>query len=138
MKVMARFLAGFGLLLILTACGTQRVIIVATDTPAPSRTPLPAPTAAPTQPAPMASPIVPTATTVATPTAAPALSTPTPPAMEQAGSGLTCPAGYPIKGNSNSNIYHVPGQRFYDATNARRCFPTEQDALNAGFRKSQV
>lgn len=55
-----------------------------------------------------------------------------------AGSGLTCPAGYPVKANTNSGIFHVPGQRFYDATNARNCYATEAAAQTAGFRKSQV
>jgi hypothetical protein len=49
-----------------------------------------------------------------------------------------CPAGFPIKGNSNSGIYHVPGQQYYSATNARNCFATEGAAQAAGYRKSKV
>jgi hypothetical protein len=52
--------------------------------------------------------------------------------------GGICPAGFPIKGNDNSGIYHVPGQQYYDVTNARHCFPTEEEAQKAGYRKSQV
>src|SRR5437868_13877479 len=31
-----------------------------------------------------------------------------------------CPAGYPIKAGANSEIYHVPGGRFYERTAASR------------------
>lgn len=43
-----------------------------------------------------------------------------------------------IKGNisANSKIYHVKGGAFYDRTNPEMCFSTEQQALDAGFRKS--
>lgn len=50
----------------------------------------------------------------------------------------TCPAGYPIKGNANSGIYHVPGQQYYNATNPERCFATEADARAGGYRRSLV
>jgi len=50
-----------------------------------------------------------------------------------------------IKGNvsSSGKIYHMPGQRYYDKTtiesqNGDQFFCTEQDAINAGFRKSKV
>lgn len=46
----------------------------------------------------------------------------------------TCPADYPIKGNGNSRIYHVPGRASYDGTIPEWCFATEEDAVNAGFR----
>ena len=55
-----------------------------------------------------------------------------------AGTGTTCPAAYPVKGNDATKIYHVPGQRDYAATNARNCFATEQAAQAAGYRRSQV
>ncbi len=43
-----------------------------------------------------------------------------------------------IKGNisANSKIYHVKGGAFYDRTNPEMCFSTEQQAVDAGFRKS--
>jgi hypothetical protein len=43
-----------------------------------------------------------------------------------------------IKGNisSSSRIYHMPGGSFYNRTDAEMCFNTEQEALDAGFRKS--
>ncbi|MCB5933858.1 thermonuclease family protein [Caldibacillus thermoamylovorans] len=46
----------------------------------------------------------------------------------------------PIKGNINSKgekIYHVPGGQYYDITKAEELFCTEQEAVNAGYRKSQ-
>lgn len=43
-----------------------------------------------------------------------------------------------IKGNVNSHIYHVPGDAFYDSTKDNIIwFCTEQDAINAGYRKSK-
>ena len=40
-------------------------------------------------------------------------------------------------------IYHLPGQRYYDDTvitesKGERWFCTEQEAINAGWRKSKV
>ena len=52
--------------------------------------------------------------------------------------GGGCPAEAPIKGNANSGIYHVPSGQFYGKTKAEQCFATEQDAQNAGFRKSKL
>jgi hypothetical protein len=51
---------------------------------------------------------------------------------------MSCPTGYPIKGNQNSGIYHVPGQQFYDRTRPEDCFATEADAQAAGYRRSKV
>ena len=50
------------------------------------------------------------------------------------------------KGNISSSgerIYHVPGQRYYDATKisgikGERWFCTEQEAVRAGWRKAKV
>ena len=44
-----------------------------------------------------------------------------------------------IKGNVKSMIYHVPGGAFYDKISANNVvyFDTEQDAINAGYRKSK-
>lgn len=50
----------------------------------------------------------------------------------------TCPAWAPIKGNADSGIYHMPGQRMYDRTAAEDCFRTEADAIKAGYRKSKI
>lgn len=46
----------------------------------------------------------------------------------------SCPAAFPIKGNENSMIYHVPGDRYYSRTRAEQCFSTEAAARAAGFR----
>ena len=51
-----------------------------------------------------------------------------------------------IKGNISSSgkrIYHMPGQRYYDATKisvikGERWFCTEQEAVRAGWRKAKV
>ncbi len=48
-----------------------------------------------------------------------------------------CPAGFPVKGNVRPNgdkLYHVPGQASYARTHPERCFATEADARNAGYR----
>lgn len=43
------------------------------------------------------------------------------------------PAGFPIKGNADSMLYHVPGSAFYDRTVAEVWFVTAEDAETAGF-----
>ncbi|MFT4127745.1 MAG: 50S ribosomal protein L17 [Gordonia sp. (in: high G+C Gram-positive bacteria)] len=43
------------------------------------------------------------------------------------------PAGFPIKGNEGSKLYHRPGTRFYDSTVAEIWFATEADAEAAGY-----
>ena len=44
-----------------------------------------------------------------------------------------------IKGNKNSMIYHVPGGASYDKISVNNVvyFDTEQDAINAGYRKAK-
>ncbi|MGH2549189.1 MAG: hypothetical protein ACRDHN_07355, partial [Thermomicrobiales bacterium] len=55
-----------------------------------------------------------------------------------AGTGESdCIAGYPIKGNASSKIYHVAGQSSYDQTIPELCFATEEDAVAAGYRASK-
>lgn len=44
------------------------------------------------------------------------------------------PPGYPIKGNRNSMIYHLPEYPSYKGTKPELCFATEADAIAAGFR----
>jgi large subunit ribosomal protein L17 len=43
------------------------------------------------------------------------------------------PDGFPIKGNADSMLYHVPGSEYYDRTVAEVWFATEEDAEAAGF-----
>jgi large subunit ribosomal protein L4 len=43
------------------------------------------------------------------------------------------PAGFEIKGNADSMLYHLPGTPFYDRTVAEVWFDTEADAEKAGF-----
>lgn len=49
----------------------------------------------------------------------------------------TCPEDYPFKGNQ-SGIYHSPGQDYYDRTDPEECFATAGDAVQAGYRASEV
>ncbi len=49
-----------------------------------------------------------------------------------------CPDGYPIKGNDNSGIFHVPGGRFYDRTVPERCYASADDALVDGYRQAKA
>jgi len=43
------------------------------------------------------------------------------------------PEGFPVKGNADSNLYHLPGTAFYDRTVAEVWFATAEDAEKAGF-----
>jgi large subunit ribosomal protein L17 len=43
------------------------------------------------------------------------------------------PEGFPIKGNADSMLYHVPDSQFYDRTVAEVWFATAEDAEAAGF-----
>ena len=43
-----------------------------------------------------------------------------------------------IVGNKNTKIYHVPGQAGYRMNSANAVFfNSEQDAINAGYRKAK-
>jgi hypothetical protein len=48
-----------------------------------------------------------------------------------------CPTAYPIKGNSKSHIYHLPGGASYTATIPNICFATEEAAQSAGYRATK-
>jgi hypothetical protein len=48
-----------------------------------------------------------------------------------------CPEDYPIKGNSKSHIYHLPGGGSYNATIPNICFATEEAAQAAGYRATK-
>lgn len=48
--------------------------------------------------------------------------------------GDDAPEGYAIKGNESSKLYHVPGSRYYNATEAEYWFDTAENAEAAGFR----
>lgn len=48
------------------------------------------------------------------------------------------PAGYPVKGNERSGIYHVPGGLAYDRTVADVFFRTPEAAEAAGLRHSKA
>lgn len=48
--------------------------------------------------------------------------------------GGDCPPDHPVKGNTNSMIFHLPGQSSYGATMAEVCFSDGDAAETAGFR----
>lgn len=45
-----------------------------------------------------------------------------------------CPLSHPVKGNASSQIYHVPGSRFYDMTSPERCYRDAAAAEADGMR----
>lgn len=54
------------------------------------------------------------------------------------------PTECPVVGNTKSKIYHIPGKKSYakmlrqnKAGDNRKCFKTENEASEAGFRKAQ-
>src|SRR5918996_3176787 len=49
-----------------------------------------------------------------------------------------CPAGFPVKGNLPSRVFHTPGQQDYDRTTPEVCFASEDAAGAAGFRHSRL
>jgi hypothetical protein len=49
-----------------------------------------------------------------------------------------CPDGYPIKANTKSHIFHVPGGQFYARTVAERCYATAEDAERDGYRRAKA
>jgi large subunit ribosomal protein L4 len=72
--------------------------------------------------------------------AAPAQAAAAPEADEWPGSAKptadgSAPAGFEIKGNKDSMLYHVPGSRSYKQTIAEVWFDTEESAEAAGFAK---
>ena len=52
--------------------------------------------------------------------------------------GEACPAGFPIKANERSMIFHVPGGRFYERTVPERCYATAEDAEADGYRRAKA
>lgn len=52
-------------------------------------------------------------------------------------SRMDCPDDQPIKGNAQSGIYHMRYGQYYDKTSPERCFATEEEAREAGYRASE-
>jgi hypothetical protein len=50
---------------------------------------------------------------------------------------LICPPDFPVKGNAQSMIYHMPQSSVYDRTIPEFCFATAEAAEAAGFRASR-
>ncbi len=49
--------------------------------------------------------------------------------------GSRCPDEYHIKGDADSRLYHLPGDRYYEATKPEACFRTIGAAERAGYRR---
>lgn len=49
-----------------------------------------------------------------------------------------CPATHPVKLNETSGIFHLPGGRFYERTNADRCYTSAEAAVADGYRASKA
>jgi hypothetical protein len=47
---------------------------------------------------------------------------------------ITCPPGFPVKGNAQSMIYHTAESRVYGQTIAELCFSSPEAAEKAGYR----
>lgn len=92
-------------------------------------------TAQPAAPMPPVAVATPQPQAVAAPVAAPAPQTPA--AGSSTPLGANCPPGYPIKGNADSMIYHLPTGAFYLKTHPETCFATPEQAEQQGYRKSQ-
>jgi hypothetical protein len=58
-------------------------------------------------------------------------------AVWKAGTGKTCPDGYPIKVKVRSGLYHEPGMFAYDRTNPDRCYPSAETAEADGFTRAK-
>jgi endonuclease YncB( thermonuclease family) len=54
-------------------------------------------------------------------------------------SDSACPKGAPIKGNRGDDwIYHLPTDRYYEATNPEECFATGDGAKKHGYRAALI
>ncbi len=51
--------------------------------------------------------------------------------------GAEASAGFPVKGNASSRIYHVPVGRSYNRTVAERCYPSPGAAEADGYRPAK-
>lgn len=50
----------------------------------------------------------------------------------------TCPTGFPIKAKHSTDIFHVPGGRFYDRTVPERCYADAEAAEADGYRRAKA
>jgi hypothetical protein len=108
-----------------------------TPVPGPVSAPVPAPVSAPVSTAAVAPQIEALANEPTPAPAAPAQIVSSPALTWVAPDSGSCPASHPIKANSNSGIFHVPGGRFYNQTRAERCYALAEDAEADGYRRSK-
>jgi len=66
--------------------------------------------------------------------ASPTGSTDLPQGAIQGDGTVTCPPGFPVKGNAHSMIYHTAESRVYGQTIAELCFSSPEAAEMAGYR----
>jgi hypothetical protein len=59
-----------------------------------------------------------------------------PPGAIRGDGGSICPPVYPIKGNAQSMLYHVPTNPSYGQTTPELCFSTVEAATAAGYREA--
>jgi len=52
--------------------------------------------------------------------------------------GGHCPPAFPVKGNADSFVYHMPSGHFYQSTKAEICFESYTVARRHGYRASQL
>ena len=45
----------------------------------------------------------------------------------------SCPYSYPVKGNADSKLYHIPNSEYYLLTSAELCFDSPEAARKNGF-----
>lgn len=105
--------------------------------PAVTMIPAPAPYLAPPAPGPkqlLSAAVAPKPAAIA----APVTVAPAPTSGSASPNGWNCPSAYPIKGNANSMIYHMPDQRYYSRTQPEECFATRSAAEAAGYRAAKV
>lgn len=80
---------------------------------------------------------MPTATKPEPKKAAPEKAAPKQPASWVEPNGGSCPTSHPIKAKLSSGIFHSPGGRSYDRTNADRCYVDADAAVADGLRAAK-
>ena len=94
----------------------------------------PPPPPRPARETPPAEPTAPAAAPAATGTEQPEAPDDVPSGAVRGDGTTDCPPDYPVKGNADSMIYHLPGESSYDRTEPEFCFATAEGAEAAGFR----
>jgi hypothetical protein len=83
-------------------------------------------------------PVEPAPTPTPAPAPAPAAAMTATSTWVRANDDGSAPDSHPIKAKESSGIFHLPGGRFYDRTNADRCYTTAAAAEADGYRQSKT